>query len=339
MFEKIRRPGRSRKEGQVKKWFSYFIFGLICLVFVFLAPMGTKLMGQGILGYVGSEPIRGREFRFVQENVQKQYQGRLDQADAETYSKIQKEIRDRALQYLVNHYLVVQGARKSGFSLSDKELQATIRSFPVFQENGRFLYSRYLNFLKLQKLSASRFEDQLRKQELDSKWREFFNKAALSNRLEETIKSEKYAYKLNFRYVEWNAGELEEQELEPYLQARDLKKIHQFLKKNKGEWKETGLFSLFSPFGIPIAQNQGLMDEVIHYLPNKGVLPKIIRQGDKIYLVEIRDFRKGKVSKEEERLENLLRRNFGKSDRLFISWVDSYKEQIKIELSEDPADF
>ena len=115
MFEKLRRPGRSPKEGRLKKWFSYFVFGAICLVFVFLAPMGTNLMGEGIVGYVGNEPIRAREFRLFEESITQNYKSRLEKASDENYTKIQEEIRYRAKAEIVKRYLLVQGAQNNGF--------------------------------------------------------------------------------------------------------------------------------------------------------------------------------------------------------------------------------
>ena len=334
MFEKLRRPGRSPKEGRVKKLFSYFIFGTICLVFVFLAPMTTKITGEGVLGYVGSEPIRTKEFRLVEQNVHQQYQSRLDQADEKTYSKLQKEIQQRALQYLVEVYLLVQGSQKAGFFLSDKELRSEIRSFPLFQEDGRFLYSRYLQFLKNENISPSHFEERIRKAKWAENWKVVFRKAVSSNELEKEKKSHRYRYKVNLRYALLNAGEIEEQKLELLVKSGDLKKINSFLKKNNVEWKTTGEFSITSAFGISITQNQNLMDAVIHHLPSKGMIPRLIREADKIYIVHVLSFKEGSISPMNRQLESFLSQRFDKSERLLNSWMDFQRGQIKVRLSD-----
>ena len=334
MFEKLRRPGRSPREGRVKKLFSYFIFGAICLVFVFLAPMATKITGEGVLGYVGSEPIRTKEFRLVEQNVRQQYQSRLDQADEKTYSKLQKEIQQRALQYLVEVYLLVQGSQKAGFFLSDKELRSEIRAFPVFQEDGRFLYSRYLQFLKNENISPSHFEERIRKAKWAENWRAVFRKAVSSNELEKEKKSHRYRYKVNLRYALLNAGEIEEQNLELLVKSGDLKKINSFLKTNNVEWETTGEFSLASAFGISITQNQNLMDVVIHHLPSKGMIPRLIREADKIYIVHVLSFKKGSISPMDRQLESFLSQSFDKSERLLNSWMDFQRGQIEVRLSD-----
>jgi len=334
MFEKLRRPGRSTKEGRLKKWFSYFVFGAICLVFVFLAPMGTNLMGEGVLGYVGNEPIRAREFRFLEESIKQHYKSRLEQANNESYSKIQSEIRYRAKAEIVKRYLLVQGAQNDGFFLSAGELRSTIQSIPVFQKEGRFLYSRYLSFLKSERLNPTRFEEIIRKDRLAENWAGIFKKAISSNQLEQNKRSQRHRYEVNFRYALLNAGDVEEEKLEPLVKSKALQKINQFFKKNDVKWEETSPFSLFSAFGIPITQNQNLMEVLIHYLPAQGVIPRLIRQDDKIYIVHVLSFREGETSPQEKQLENLLSLRFDKSVRLLNSWLDFQRQKIKVRLSD-----
>ena len=333
MFEKLRRPGRSHKEKGFKKLFSYFIFGAICLVFVFLAPMGTKLIGEGVLAYVGSEPIRAGEVKVVEDNLKRQYKSRLEQVSEEELSKIQKEIRKRALRHLIDVYLTTQASQKDGFRLSDQELRSEIRSFSVFQEDGRFLYSRYKNFLKSQRLSPSRFEKRVRKFKFIENWRKLFKKAVISNQLEKEKKDHRYRYKVDFRYILFNAGDIEEEFLESLVKSKNLKKISIFLKKKNLIWQKTGLFSLFSAFGVPIAQNENVMGSLIHHLPSRGLIPKLIRQADKIYIVDVTSFKQAKISPKEQKIEDLLNQNFDKSVRLLDTWMNFQRQKIEVKLS------
>ena len=335
MFEKLRRPGRSPKEGRLKKLFSYLIFGTICLVFVFLAPMGTKLLGEGVFAYVGNEPIRSRELLFIEEHLKRQYQSLLEQADEERFSKIQKEIRQRALEYLIETSLLIQGSKKAGFTLSDKELRSEIRSIPIFQKEGRFLYSLYLQYLKAQNLNPSRFEKRIRNEKLAENWRATFKKASSSNKIEKEKNLQRYSYKINFRYVLLDVGSFEEENLEALVKSKNLIKINQFLKKKKIDWEKTGVFSLFSAFGVPIVQNQNLMEVLIQYLPFKGILPKLIRQDNKIYIVQVLSFKKENMNPKEQQLESFLTRNFALSIRLLDSWKNAQRQKIKIRYSDN----
>lgn len=334
MFEKLRRPGRSYKEGRVKKIFSYFVFGAICLVFVFLAPMGTQLIGDGVVAHVGDLAISSREFRWMQENIKTQYQNRLDQADGDNYLKIEEEIKNKALQSLVTLYLIVQASRKEGFLLSDGELRDVIQSFPAFQKDGRFLYSSYISFLKNQSLRPSHFETRIRNSQLADNWKTVFQQAVSSHQLELEKREQFYQYKLSFHYALLKAGEVEEENLEPFVRSQNIKKINSFLEENNVSWQKTGVFSLFSPFSLPIVQNQNIMRALIKHLPSLGVIPRLIRQSDKIYLIHILSFKKDKIKAQERQIEKLISRNFDKSLRLLDSWVQVQREKFKVKLSD-----
>ena len=170
-------------------------------MFVFIVPMGINLTGEGVVGQVGSEFIRQRELRTVEESLRNRYKSKLDQADEESALRFQKEIRSRALQDLVGLYVITSALQKEGFFLTNEELRATIQNLPVFQEEGRFLYSKYLSFLKSQNLSPARFEKDVYKKKLTKNWSQVFNQAVFPNQLEKEKKQARHQYKVNLRYA------------------------------------------------------------------------------------------------------------------------------------------
>ena len=335
MFKNLRKPGRSLKEGTIKKISSYVVLIFICFVLVFLG-LDPLPVGQGVVAYVGGEPIRLKEFQNMEEQIKRQYQTRLEQADDESLSQLQTEIRQRARIEMVKMYLLIQGARKAGFDFSDQELRSEIQSTPLFQENGRFFYSKYLSFLKSRGLSSSRFEAMVRKDKLTQKWVYLFKKALSVNQLEKEKKSQKYRYKVNLRYAVLPSDKMEGQDLESFIHLKQLKKVNVFLRKNKVEWKETGPFSPILGRGVSIAQNKDLMEIVIHHLPQKGLIPRLIRQANKVYIVNILFFKEeAHISPQDQALENLLSYNFDKSVRLLDSWIDFQRKRIKVKLSDN----
>ena len=336
MFDRIRRPGRSLKESSFKKLFSYFVFGLICVIFVFLVPMGSQLLGEGILAYVGPEAVRAGEVQFFEANLKSQYRDRLKRADEEAFSKIQEEIRQRALSEVIKMYLVVQGSQKAGFFIGDKELKSILLSIPIFKEKGRFLYSKYKLYLKSQNLKASRFENRIRKIQQAKEWDSLFRKAIVKSQLERKKDRQRQAYKVNFQYVALKAGDVKEEKLEPLLKSKDLPKINQFLIEQKKQWKKTGEFSLLSPFGVEIAQNQNLMEALIRHLPNRGLIPVFIRHLDQVYIVNVLSFQEKKLSLQERQIQDLLSRSFGKSTRVLNSWTERQYQLIKVKRSSNP---
>ena len=333
MLDKLRRPGRSRKDGHFKKTFRIVVFGLICLVFVFIAPMGINLTGKGVVGKVGNEFIQTRELRLLEENIKNQYKSRLEQADEEQSSQLQKQIRQIALQNLVHLYLINYALQKEGLFLTDEELIESIKNTSFFQEKGRFSKTRYISLLKNINLSRSRFEENERKRLLADNWQKLFSQAAVSNELENEKKQARHQYKLNLRYAEMKAGELEEEQLEPFIKEKNKKGIERFFRKNQVKWETTDVFSVLLPMGVSIAHNETVMDAVIERLPSKGLIPKLIRDENKVYIVEVLSFSKQNISTEDKQLSALISQNFDKSSRLFESWLSTKKEQVKIEIN------
>ena len=335
MLDKIRRPGRFYKDGTFKKIFTYTIFGLICLVFLFIAPMGINLTGQGVAGQVGNHYINQRELKTLEENLRNQYKSQLEQADEERSLQLQKEIRSRALLYLVRLYLINSALHKEGVFLTDEELAVSIRSIPIFQEKGRFLKSRYQTYLKIQKLRPHQFQESIRREQLAKNWEKTFNQALIPNELEKEKKQARYKYKVSFRYVTLNATEVKEEELEPFVKSKNKPEIEKFLKTIQAKWEKTDAFSLFMPLGVPIAQNEIIMNKLISQLPKKGLIPELIRDDKKIFLVEVLSFVEEDTKPEKKHLEALFSQNFEKSLRLFDSWLILKREQIKVQINSD----
>ena len=336
MLNKLRRPGRSYRDGKFKKIFSTIIFGLICLVFVFIAPMGINLLGEGVVAQVGNSFIRTRELRNLEEIMRSRYKSHLEQADEERALKLGQQIRSQALQDLVSLYLINYALQKEGVFLTDEELVASIWSIPIFQEDGRFLNTRYRAFLKSQNLSDSYFEEKVRREQLVSNWQETFNQAISSNELEEKEKNQaRHQYKVSLRYVTLKAEEVAEDKLEPFVQEKNKKEIERFLKTAQVKWEKTGLFSLLLPLGVSIAHSETVIEAVIHQLPSTGLIPQLIRDENKIYIVEVLSFSKENISSEDKQLEAIISQKFEKSNRLFSSWISAKRKYIKVEIKPD----
>ena len=335
MFEKIRRPGRSKKDNSFKKATSYVVFGAICLVFVFLGPVMGDFFGEGAVAYVASKPIHAREFRMIQEQVQRRYQAELDKADSKLYSKLQDQIRQESRRIIVDQAIVEKAAELSGFVIGEEELRDEIRKIPIFQENGQFRYSKYLGYLKERRLRASRFESWIQKDSLRLRFREIFGRATGSSKLEAKKQKQTQNQKLNFQFVSFSLEEASEIE---DLLKKNPKNVESFLKTKKKSWKKTGEFDIFSPFGIEITRNKNVMDEVIKALPKKGLVKKLIPDGEKVYLVSILSFEKKAPTETEKKLQELLKLRSVLPDRLFASFLNHYQQKIKVKFPPNSQD-
>src|SRR5213080_3590902 len=104
------------------------------------------------------------------ERYQRRYQAYLD-----AYSRVYRDrfsptlaeqlgLPQQAVNDLVQEAVVVQRARAEGLEVSDEELNAQIQAVPAFAENGRFSLARYQDFLRRRGVSASAFENDVRRQ-------------------------------------------------------------------------------------------------------------------------------------------------------------------------------
>src|SRR5213078_3157469 len=104
------------------------------------------------------------------ERYQRRYQAYLD-----AYSRVYRDrfsptlaeqlgLPQQAVNDLVQEAVVVQRARAEGLEVSDEELIAQIQAVPAFAENGRFSLARYQDFLRRRGMSASAFENDVRRE-------------------------------------------------------------------------------------------------------------------------------------------------------------------------------
>src|SRR3989441_1235391 len=104
------------------------------------------------------------------ERYQRRYQAYLD-----AYSRVYRDrfsptlaeqlgLPQQAVNDLVQEAVVVQRARAGGLEVSDEALNAQVQAVPAFAENGRFSLARYQDFLRRRGMSASAFENDVRRE-------------------------------------------------------------------------------------------------------------------------------------------------------------------------------
>ena len=334
MLEKIRRPGKANKTGQFKRIFSYFIFLLICLVFVFFTPMASQLIGYGggVVATVGRKSIPSRELSLLEKNLREQNQSRFNTVGASEAQKLERQIRQTALSHLLNGYLVSAGAEKEGFLVGDGELRDLIRSLPIFQDKGRFIYSRYRAYLKSQYLKPVAFEAQIRREVVRENWRGLFFKALQSNQLERDKNSLRNLYTATARFAEIELKSALLKELEPLAKGQKIQEISRVLKKSKVEWQTV---ETFSPGRGNIPQfhnNKKVQQEIFDYLPQTGLIPQVVTSRGKIYIVEVTSFKKKSSGLSGGNKGSLLL-SFDKPLQLFEGWLKNQEKTIKVRMN------
>ncbi len=109
------------------------------------------------LATVSGESVSLREFQMTYSNLEdfyrRAYQDRFTEDLARTLN-----LKQQALDALVQRKLLIHEARRQGIRVTDAELIEKVYSYPVFQVNSTFDNTRYLQVLRLSRLTPGDFE-------------------------------------------------------------------------------------------------------------------------------------------------------------------------------------
>ncbi|MGD8229642.1 MAG: SurA N-terminal domain-containing protein [Desulfobacteraceae bacterium] len=154
-----------------KSWLIKFLIGMIAVVFIFYFGYSFTARSGVKIAYVNGEPITGVEYqktyRRYLENLQRAYKNVWSENLIEEF-----DLKNKALEELINGKLVSQEARKIGLDITDKEIQNEILAYPAFQYRGRFDESRYRALLSQNRMTPEDFETSIAQELLKRKLRQ-----------------------------------------------------------------------------------------------------------------------------------------------------------------------
>ena len=140
---------------------SWMLKGILIVVAVsFISWGGYSFFREKKVTYaaqVNGVTIGSREYYDALQNEIKQYREALGPAFSEKMVE-ELHLKDKILDNLIDKILILQEAKRLGFSVSDEELRNTIESIPAFQENGQFDNRRYQWFLRSNRMTPEEFE-------------------------------------------------------------------------------------------------------------------------------------------------------------------------------------
>ncbi len=325
MFEKLRKPRRA------KSIFAYIIFGLICLVFVFLGVPTDPLSGAGgFAAIVDKQIISLADFNqrlsFLQEN-----QGSSLKRDTER----QKADQRRALNQLIDEKIMFKSAQEIGLTVSNEELRSQIKSFPAFQESGKFRNSLYRNYLESRRISPKIFEENIRTFILVQRMEKLFNRISFLSRPEKKKHSDLNNFEFQFKYVRVPFGNLSGAgvDLSRWQDSLASTELLEHQLKTQGlEWIQSSPVTLnnWSSVLPVLVDEDELFDSMLEKLPDRGVIPKLLLQTDYLVLAYLVDF-KVKKSEEVKLSQDIL--SFSISRIVFSSWMQFMKNQSRIQIN------
>ena len=153
------------------------IFLIIILVFVFWG-VGGSIGGArpDVVASIDGQDVYLREFQRAHENLKNAYREMYkEQLTADLLEKM--NLREQALDQLVQSRLLAAEATRAGFTVVDDEVRREIAGVEAFQEHGSFSQERYLRILRYLRLSPNEFEEEQRAQLLIKKLQTLINDA------------------------------------------------------------------------------------------------------------------------------------------------------------------
>jgi peptidyl-prolyl cis-trans isomerase D len=141
---------------------TYVLFGIIIVVFVVSFGPGSRGCSSGGRATTWAAKVNGSvvspgEFEAQYANIARMYQG------ASENPVFRAQLRQMALDQLVQRELVEQEARRQGLFVSDDEVSRAVKQSPAFQSDGHFDYDLYKRAVTSSYGSPAKFEERLRR--------------------------------------------------------------------------------------------------------------------------------------------------------------------------------
>ncbi|MBE9594854.1 MAG: SurA N-terminal domain-containing protein, partial [Proteobacteria bacterium] len=144
--------------------------GLIAVVFIFWGVYAIRETPGAKIAYVNGDLITGMEYeaqyREMLDALQKQYKEYWNDSLIKAF-----QIKQRALDSLINKRLISQEAARIGLGVTDDEVANAIFTYPAFQVNGEFYEGRYRSLLSYNRMEPTDFESAIKLELLGKKIR------------------------------------------------------------------------------------------------------------------------------------------------------------------------
>lgn len=153
-------------------WMIKFILGVIVIVFVFWGVGSFTSDRATRVALVNDQIITVEEYREAYNNLIEQVRRTFGSNLNDDMIKM-LNLKQQALNNLIDQALLVQQAETLNFKVSDHELATAIQGLPAFQRGGAFDNRLYENVLSRVHMTPEQFEESQRKAMLNEKIRSF----------------------------------------------------------------------------------------------------------------------------------------------------------------------
>ncbi len=144
------------------------MIGLIAVVFIFWGVSAIRGKPGSKIAYVNGDLITGLEYEAVYREMLKSLQQQYKEYWNENLIKA-FQIKQRALESLINKRLISQEAARIGLGVTDEEVAHAILTYPAFQIYGEFDEGRYHSLLRQNRMEPADFESGIKSDLLGQK--------------------------------------------------------------------------------------------------------------------------------------------------------------------------
>ncbi len=208
-----------RRKNPLINIFGWTLLTVVCVVFVFIgfSPNSSMLGQGGAAAQVNGDAISLREY--------KELLDRLDSNGQSQGKDQRKQMQENAINILVSRSLIVQEADKLNIHVSDAEVAQELLDIQPFYENGVFSESRYFEYLRNMRMTASEFEDKIRKDLVIQKMSQLIGFASEDLKLVDDFDEKIDQAKINVAYVK----------LTPSTLGKSVGNVTDFIQKNEAK--------------------------------------------------------------------------------------------------------
>lgn len=160
-----------------KSWLIKVALIIIAIVFIFWGGYTYKTREASQVAEVDGHYISILEYNRTYTQLMDMYKQQLGSAFSEDLVR-QLNLKQQALDFLVERYLVSKAAGELGLVATPHEIQEKILQFPAFQEDGRFDRNRYIQILRQNRISPEEYEQRVGIELTSRKVEEFVKRRA-----------------------------------------------------------------------------------------------------------------------------------------------------------------
>lgn len=149
-----------------------FAFAAIIIVFIFwgVGP-GGKDGGSNAVAVVDGDEISARDYANLYKREVEYYKNTFKEQFNDELAK-KMNLKERALDILINRSLAMKEAKAEGIKVSEKEVQEAITAIPAFSKDGAFDKDTYFKVLSANRMKPAEFEKSVEQDLLTAKIRD-----------------------------------------------------------------------------------------------------------------------------------------------------------------------